>query len=208
MALGLESVYGGDDHQVGSDGLTKKERKLRQNSIAYDKMVDETALKQITTMDLADFNEQGRVAANSSNTNTIKSRNAAAALSGTNPSRYRALPASLSRARGASVFPSQNPTNTAHSAAVARSRTTLGYSRGRNVSTSLNQKAPSPSTTTTKLSPQIYMDIYGPPPLGSEMWIRCKTAGCFDDEANDSANGEELPTLGEGEEADNFQLVL
>lgn len=234
MALGLESVYG--DSEIGSDGLTNKERQFQRDSVAYDKMVDETTLKQFSTISLSDFNEHdvdengelvNKVAP--ANASTIQSRNAAAALSGAHSSsRVRARPASSvrrPRARLDSVFlpshkpkaPPANPVpdTTRSSSAVARSRTTLGYFKGRNVATTLNRRAPGVSTKQAScagnLSPQTYMDLCGPPPLGSEMWIRCKTAGCLDDEAKGSESAEhdtELPLLGEDEDAQSFQLAL
>ena len=242
MALGLESVYG--DNEVGSDGLTKKERKFREDSIAYDRMVDETTLKQITSMNLSDFNESDGLTESTtsdglrergnddksrmtklqsrptSGTSTIQARNAAAALSGSSSARVK--PSSMirqQRPRVTSVFPSQkprdrgNPPDMAHSAAVARSRSTLGYSKGRNVSSAMNQRAPrmkkQVNSSSQNISPESYVDLYGPPPLGSEMWIRCKAVGCFDEvNGQDNVNEENLPTLEEDEEAQNFQLTL
>lgn len=99
-----------------------------------------------------------------------------------------------------------------HSAAVANSKTTVGYAKGREVSTRLHGK---PSTIAKQpapkniLSPDTYMQLYGTPPFGSEMWLRCKAAGCFDDEQNQpEIIPETLPTFDEDDEALNFQLAL
>lgn len=242
MALGLESVYG--DNEMGSDGLTKRERKFKEDSIAFDKMMDEMMLKQIASVSLADFNDreefeepimrgvrlsrskERRVNLNASSrptssASTIRSRDAASALSWTKPSTVRTRPTSvrLPKPRMTSpLFSSKrtraptNPSTMRHTAAVASSKTTLGYSRGRSVSNALRGMAPQPKKQTTSkdiLSPETYMELYGPPPFGSNMWIRCKTAGCFDEESNqDDGSDEALPTFGEDEEAQNFQLTL
>lgn len=246
MALGLESVYG--DNEVGSDGLTKKQRKYKEDSIAYDRMMDEIILKQVASVSFSDFydhddfggsvveeipasrNGEGRVENRinhnvpqtrpASSASTIRSRQAAAALSGAKPSSIRARPASaqLLKPKTSALFPSEhtrapsNPSTMRHTAAVASSRTTVGYSRGRSMASALHGKvsvAKKQTTSTEALSPEAYMRLYGPPPFGSEMWIRCKAAGCFDEESNrEAANEEDLPTFGEDEEAENFQLTL
>lgn len=126
-----------------------------------------------------------------------------------------------------------NPSSMRHAAATASSRTTVGYSRGRRVSSNLRQKTAinnkqqsssinssrSSQTTSLKsssnpadiLSPARYMELYGSPPFGSEMWSRCKAAGLFDsdDTADAFIHEEEIPSFPvEDEEAANFQLTL
>lgn len=252
MALGMESVYG--DNEVGSDGLTRKGRKFQKDSIAYDKMIDEMTMKEFANVSISDFDdgkrldelftgrgtqqqhriEERRTTANTkrtrpviSNNNipTVKSRDAAAALSGAKPASIRARPAPvrLPRTRVAPSATSSskkdrlptNPSTMRNTAAVANSRTTLGYSKGRRVSSVLHGTAPQAKKQTilptANLSPKRYMELYGSPPLGSEMWIRCKTAGCFDDDDSQENQGNEaaLPTFNEeDEEAQNFQLTL
>ena len=86
------------------------------------------------------------------------------------------------------------------------SNTTVGYSKGRSVSSTLRENELSAKTP---LSPETYMKLYGLPPLGSEMWTRCKAAGCFDTEENAGQELQEcLPAFAEDEEAESFQLTL
>ncbi|PGH11486.1 hypothetical protein AJ79_04861 [Helicocarpus griseus UAMH5409] len=107
-----------------------------------------------------------------------------------------------------------NPSPMRHAAATASSRTTLGYSKGRRVSSNLRQKAPDTKQTKSDiLSPEKYVELYGTPPFGSEMWSRCKAAGMFDsdggiDAAADDFEEEIPPFPEEDEESANFQLTL
>lgn len=97
-------------------------------------------------------------------------------------------------------------------AATVTSNTTVGYSKGRSVSSTLRETASAQKAAHSEalLSPETYMQLYGKPPLDSEMRIRCKAAGCFDTEESASYQEleEQLPTFEEDEEADNFQLTL
>ncbi|GFF52092.1 hypothetical protein IFM58399_09237 [Aspergillus lentulus] len=240
LALGLESVYG--DNQVGEDGLTKRQRKFQEDSIAFDKKVDEMILKQLEEIGFEDKTEldppsephveevpkrrlEMRRAKSTmtkpkytSNISTVRAHNAVAALSRVEPSGARARPAAMSKPKprvASSLLTSRRPrvpsnlSSMRHAAATANSKTTLGYSKGRTVSSRLHGK---PSTTPERsvLSPETYIELYGMPPLGSEMWYRCKAAGCFDSEEDRLAAKAErnLPTFGEDEEAQNFQLTL
>ena len=89
------------------------------------------------------------------------------------------------------------PTNAStmrHKAAVSTSRTTLGYAKGRSASASLrkttlpnvdqvtNPEAEVPDVT---LAPAVYIERYGNPRIGSEMWAKCLALGCFDDIAEE-----------------------
>lgn len=152
-----------------------------------------------------------------SNVPTSRARDAAAALSASEPSVPRTRATSRPRI-SSSIYTSKkprapaNPSSMRHSAAVANSKSTVGYSKGREVSTRLHGR---PSTTAKHpapkniLSPDTYMQLYGPPPFGSEMWLRCKAAGCFDDEeAQPETSLETLRTFDEDDEALNFQLTL
>nr|KMM69656.1 hypothetical protein CPAG_05970 [Coccidioides posadasii RMSCC 3488] len=113
-----------------------------------------------------------------------------------------------------STVPS-NPSSMKHTAAVVTSRTTLGYAKGRGVSSALRGRASKEevkkvSSTKSIISPDKYMELYGPPPFGTEMWLRCKTAGLFDTEDVDQAILDEIPPsfYQEDEETANFQLTL
>lgn len=235
MALGLESVYG--DNEVGPDGLTKRQRRFQENSIACDKMVDEEIMSQLESIrfndsggeaeepyrERAKSSSQNRHKANmgkqrhASNVSTVKSRDAAAALSAAQPTAGRSRPAPVPKPRVASSLlgsrkprVSTNPSSMRPTAAVAGSRTTVGYSKGRNVSSKLQGKVSTAKEPAKKeiLSPATYLQLYGPPPFGSEMWIRCKVAGCFDESEPDTGEAEEGIGLYEDEEEQNFQLAL
>lgn len=98
-----------------------------------------------------------------------------------------------------------------NTAASVNSRTTVGYSKGRSVSSTLREKQSQTqkSLSSEVLSPETYMQLYGPPPLDSEMWTRCKAAGCFDAPDEITREPEEsLPTFDEDDEAQSFQLTL
>ncbi|OJJ42954.1 hypothetical protein ASPZODRAFT_136821 [Penicilliopsis zonata CBS 506.65] len=247
LALGLEKTY------AGSRSLTKGERKLREDSAAYDKMVDEMIMKSLETINFeeSDFPDQvegevvkeemakeatksrrGAKAANikptvTSKVSTVKLRDAATALSGVKPissttssrppsSGHTSRPASRP---GSSLLASRrirtptptNPSSMRHSAATASSKTTVGYAKGRTMSSKLHSSfgdANKQPTTRTAISPRMYMQLYGPPALGSDMWRRCKAAGCFEDENRElEAEVAALHTL-EDEETENFQLTL
>lgn len=158
---------------------------------------------------------------------TVKSRNAAKALAQkpqtTCQPKAKPQPRAASKPGITSALNSRkktptpsNPSAMRHTAAVVNSKNTVGYSQGRNVSSALGLQ---PSKTRQKkndtssnsiLSPEKYMELHGEPPFGSEMWSRCKAAGCFDPELNDA---EELlesipPVYEEDEETANFQLTL
>ncbi|CAG8198651.1 unnamed protein product [Penicillium salamii] len=233
-ALGLESVYG--KQQIGSDGLTAKQRKFKQDSAACDKMVDEMILKQLENVGFEGTGERESVKSRkpqalplknpstvrqTRSVSTLRAREAAAALSGSQPtSSPRTTPtptprmASLASSASSLIMPKRharvpsNPSSMRNTAAAATSRTTVGYSKGRSVSSDLREKSQAQKPSTSQaLSPETYMQLYGAPPLDSEMWTRCKAAGCFDTEQDAQEPEEPLPTF-EDEEADDFQLTL
>ncbi|GKZ83612.1 hypothetical protein AnigIFM56816_008707 [Aspergillus niger] len=231
LARGLESVYG--DNEVGPDGLTKRERKFQEDSAACDRMVEEMIRKQVESIGFEETYEtvpaeeppaadatQRRIetrsrtrAANNktkhtSNISTVRARDAAAALSGTQRSIPRTRPAVSAKPRvTSSLFPSKrsreptNPSSMRQTAAAATSQTTVGYSRGREVSSKLHGSTASPTEPEIVpqgiLSPDTYLQPCGTPPLIAD------TIGL------DLENAEEgLPTFDEDEEAQNFQLTL
>lgn len=94
----------------------------------------------------------------------------------------------------------RNPSPMRHAALAATSKTTIGRSKGRVTSAALKKATLQPAAETIKqqqqqrdhtLAPQVYIDRYGVPKVGSEMWIRCKTAGCFDELESSSEREEE-----------------
>ncbi|OGM45599.1 hypothetical protein ABOM_006295 [Aspergillus bombycis] len=236
LALGLETVYG--HTEIGPDGLTKRERKLQEDSIAYDKMIDDMILKQVESIGFeeASDNEQNepcveevpprryetrRTRAMSarekqtSNIPTVRARDAAAALSGTERT-LRPRPVSIPKPKprvASSLFSSRkprtpiNPSSMHHTAAVANSKTTVGYTKGRDVSSKLHGK--SPSTTKGQPIPQgifstdTYVRPSGTPPLETDMVPLAHDVGHL------TANLEDvLPVYEEDEESLNFQLTL
>lgn len=77
-----------------------------------------------------------------------------------------------------------NPSPMRHQAAVAASKTTLGYAKGRSTSASLRKTVlpkKDPESPDTSLPSDVYIERYGVPRLGSDMWIRCNLDGCFDE---------------------------
>lgn len=235
MALGLESTYG--DNEVGQDGLTKRERKYQQDSMEHDQMVDDLILSQIENIGFDETNDKEPLEQDStkekrhieprrvkvpttkakynSTVSSVRARDAAAALSTQEYTAPRTRAASRPRV-SSSTFSTRKPkaptssNSMRHNAAVANSKTTVGYSKGREVSSKLHGRPATSKQSAPKtiLSPDNYLQLYGPPPLGSEMWLRCKAAGCFDEEKTEPEVTEPIPTLDEDEEAEDFQLVL
>lgn len=114
-----------------------------------------------------------------------------------------------------------NPSPMRHNAAIAASKTTMGYSKGRATSATLRKivlpkkdvKTSSNEIPDTSLAPAEYIRRYGVPRVGSEMWIRCRAVGCFDEDngpsleeifAGDRPHG--LDTLLREEAEQDFQL--
>ncbi|KAI1920744.1 hypothetical protein LOZ52_005403 [Ophidiomyces ophidiicola] len=242
FARGWERLYN-DEYDVGEDGLTKKEREWRKDQAVFDKKIDDLILQQVQDMKSLDIQEfpdepcieeleakrlqaMGKTGRQPS---IIQSRTAAKALSKLpRPSvqpKPRVVPTARSRvipsltSKRKAVVPI-NPSPMRHTAAVINSRTTLGYAKGRGVSSALrnqsskeNVKKPPSSTTSSSssiISPERFMQLYGPPAVGTEMWSRCKTAGLFDPVDVDKAIYDEIPpvTYEEDEETANFQLTV
>lgn len=114
-----------------------------------------------------------------------------------------------------------NPSHMRHNAAVAASKTTMGYSKGRAASATLRRSVlPQKEVKTgschdNSLAPAEYIRRYGIPREGSEMWAHCRAAGYFDDDkgpsleeifAGDHPHG--LDTLLREEAEQDFQLTL
>lgn len=163
---------------------------------------------------------------------TLNSKSAAAALSQPKQTAPASKPDSSSKSSLIAAKPTTNlprskknpqPTNPStmrHNAASANSKTTIGHSKGRATSAALRKTA-LPFRDTTKvaevpdatLAPGLYIERYGVPKLGSEQWMRCNAAGCFDEEEadlQDSARGgpNALDDLLREEAEQDFQFVL
>lgn len=82
-----------------------------------------------------------------------------------------------------------NPSPMRHTAAAAASKTTVGYSRGRTASANIRNlhsakdlpTTPQSDIPDTDLPPALYIQRYGVPKIGTEMYMYCKNAGCFDE---------------------------
>ncbi|WEW60027.1 hypothetical protein PRK78_005510 [Emydomyces testavorans] len=246
FARGWERLYN-DEYDIGEDGLSKKEREWRKEQAAYEKRFDELILQQVRDMESLDINEfpdepcieeleakrlqeverkKAEKLKSTRQVSTLQSRTAAKALSHlprpiaqpktrvASTARSRLIPSLTPKIKA--PVPS-NPSSMRHTAAVATSRTTLGYSKGRGVSSTLRNRPSkeavrktSSSSSKTIVSPERYMELYGPPPFGTEMWLRCKMAGLFDsDNVNQAIPDERPPSVfEEDEESANFQLSL
>jgi hypothetical protein len=245
IARGWDTLY--EDYTIGEDGLTRKEREQKEEQVAFDKRMDaiiqaqfdnvellginvrqfpdEPCAEEISRAILGDRTEKQKQAKPKTETGvlTIKSRNAAAALSQQRKPTVPANPKIRTQARiGFPSIPNLQKKSTApnnsssmrHAAATAGSKTTLGYSKGRTVRSTMREK-PSKSDTNQPrckdiLSPAAYMELHGTPPFGSEMWSRCKAAGCFDTDLGETEDYQKalLHCFEEDELAQNFQLTL
>lgn len=162
---------------------------------------------------------------------TLISRAAAATLSqpkiSTTTSRATSKPEfqttkprlNTSLASGAKKAPAPtNPSNMRHTAAVANSKTTMGYAKGRSTSAALRKTVlpeKNRDVPDTSLAPAEYIHRYGVPRLGSEMWFICKRAGCFDEDEGPSLeeifagdNPNALDKLIREEAEQDFQLIF
>ncbi|KAL8724707.1 MAG: hypothetical protein Q9166_007795 [cf. Caloplaca sp. 2 TL-2023] len=91
--------------------------------------------------------------------------------------------------RGKRTPPPTNPSEMRHAAAVAASKSTMGYSKGRATSAVI-RKAVLPDKENQvpevvpnyNLEPAAFIKRYGVPRYGSEKWLECKIAGCFDED--------------------------
>lgn len=110
-----------------------------------------------------------------------------------------------------------NPSQMRHNAAVAASKTTMGYSKGRAASATLRKtvlpkkdaKTGSDENHDTSLAPADYIGRYG------EMSAHCRAAGCFDEDKGPSLeeifagdNPDGLNTLLREEAEQDFQLTF
>ncbi|KAL9612416.1 MAG: hypothetical protein Q9204_008962 [Flavoplaca sp. TL-2023a] len=115
----------------------------------------------------------------------------------------RSLPI-LSRNR--KTPPPTNPSEMRHAAAVATSKTTMGYSKGRATSATMRKTVlPGKENLVPEvvpdysLPPGAFIKRYGVPRYGSEKWLECKIAGCFDEDY--------VEDLGEAVTAENDDVV-
>lgn len=237
MTRGWQKIY--DHGDIGEDGLTDRQRKFQEQMIASEKEIDEIIQKQVDDIDLKKLfledkyeplfeaisskaykteHARSSSAMLPTRASTLKARNAAAALSRPGSSatvRSDTVRSSSAAAKARKTpTPQANVSNARHAVATASSRTTVGYSRGRSVSSALPNKPTAAGKKTSQpkaiVSPEMYVQLYGAPPVGSEMWARCEEAGCLPEQDVVPISDEEigLPLFEEDEETLNFQLTL
>ena len=128
------------------------------------------------------------------------------------------LPSSLVTSRKKTPPPT-NPSPMRHTAATAASKTTVGYSKGRATSATLrktvipqksDKRAAGPEIPDVTLAPAIYIQRHGVPPFGSDMWVRCRDTGCFDEDDSweESWNRRNSRDLFLEEAEQEFELTL
>ncbi|MCJ1414697.1 hypothetical protein MMC32_001024 [Xylographa parallela] len=128
------------------------------------------------------------------------------------PASRNRIPFSQVTSRKQAPTPS-NPSSMRHTAATVASRNTMGYSKGRVTSASIRTavmfKDPK-DIPDTSLSPALFMEKYGMPSIGSEMYLRCKQAGCFkeDDKADEIRGAERLEALWREQVEEEFEFTL
>ena len=175
---------------------------LCKDTIEARKIAEEQYRKTIAAIDAEDESRPMKPAS-SDGPSALKSKAAAAVLSQPKTSTYRPKVASKSGAPAAKPRfntslvsrPKQAPAlNTSssmrHNAAVAASKSTVGYAKGRAVVTNLRKAGLPDRDPKTKenevpdesLCPAEYIERYGEPKVGSDMWFLCKQTGCFDKE--------------------------
>lgn len=245
---------------MDADGLTIKQRKEKELDDAYNKHIDELIQAQIDSIGTLELEggdgAKGQVEESmpvsraatkpeqsERTVSTLRSKSAARALAmdpkGSVRTRCSPRLAAKAAAKAAAATTTiqkktiepANPSPMRHTAAVASSRSTLGYSKGREALAALkeetgktksssktskptNKKKGEKENETDSLSPELYMQLYGPPAFGTEMWSRCEIAGYFDDEAKTTEEllGIDSPNVDdafvEDEESANFQLFI
>jgi len=210
-------------HVECPDGLCKDTMQAREAAEKqYQKTIAEIDAETVSTM---------KKPAPMSRPSTLKSKSAAAALSQSKASASAPKASSKpfapsAKSRLSTTLVSRPPRNPAptnpspmrHTAAVAASKTTMGYAKGRSTSATLRTTIlpkKDSEVPDTSLPPAEYISRYGVPRLGSEMWLTCKRAGCFDDDegpsleeifAGDHPHG--LDALLREEAEQDFQLTF
>jgi hypothetical protein len=163
-------------------------------------------------------------ARNTRSVSTIKSRNAASALSQPPTStlarpRTNAVPKprAVSSLLGSkkSAPPPSNQSTMRHTAATVGSRSTLGYSKGRSVSSTVPGKSLKPYTDKPPQSPilsqEMFKDPGKPAPIAFDFNSRRNIPSEIkpeDDDTLDEMPVDTLPTYEEDEETASFQLTL
>lgn len=114
--------------------------------------------------------------------------------------------------RGKKTPPPTNPSAMRHTAAVAASKTTMGYRKGRATSATMRTTTVLPGKENRmpevmpdySLAPAAFIKRYGTPRYGSEKWLECKMAGCFDEDEGEKL-GEAVTAENDAAIADYFR---
>lgn len=195
--------------EVGEDGMTESQRKFKEMGDKALRDFDKKFLRE-TEEELRAERPKKPAATNSTvkHPSTIKARRAANALSKPKPAHGVAKPTAASTAKSklpsSLAVPKKKPlkvvsTPTHHAAALADSNTTLGYSKGRNVS--------------KELRPSVIRK--NPPPASQsqedcDLQANFENLGILDDlfMPPDEEYNESVLLFNDDEEADNFQLPM
>ena len=194
MFRGWQELYG---PPVGPDGLTDSQRELearlaRETEEAQRKLdaqINDDSSYHIDPEAEADREVerliQSHFAGKKSQVETTKAKAAAFALHAPVAGRLtKPTLASQQRSKVPPVKtkkPTPQPTNPSpmrHAALAATSKTTVGYSKGRNVSNKLSSHITNPNNKPSSvkgqddMSPIQFRTLFGEPPVGSRMWYR------------------------------------
>lgn len=205
-----------DEHGVSLEERKAEEAHARMLQATEDKFRQDMA--QPWPMDQDDDIVDAMIAAGprkdlnqSSNVDTVRARGAISALSSqpstglpsaatkqTASSMQKRKPSSSILGRKRNAPAPTNPSPMRHTAAVAASKTTIGYSKGRSVSSVLPEKSTQALRDTSgkidqsKIHPIEFRKLYGEPPIGSKMWDRLRDHGLFDSDDEEAGDADDL----------------
>ncbi|KAF7514161.1 hypothetical protein GJ744_004486 [Endocarpon pusillum] len=204
-----------DEHGISLTERKKEEAHARLLQQMENKLREEMA-KPWSMEDDEDKTVDAMIAAGpkkimhrSSNVDTIRAKGAVSALASQPQPRLPSAAtmetaSSMQKKKSAFALPGKktplqpiNPSHMRHNAAVAASKTTMGYSKGRHVSSILpGKQAPAPKSTAkidqSKIHPLEFRELYGEPPAGSMMWHRFMQHGLFDNDGDDDEVEDDL----------------
>lgn len=208
LCAGYSDVY---DVPRDEHGVSLRERKEEETHARMLQQIEDKLREEIAKpwpLDDEDDIVEATIAAghrttlnNSSNIATARAKGAISALSSRPQTRLPSVatketassiqkkkPSSSLAATKTSILQPTNQHPMRHNAAVAASKTTIGYSKGRNVSANFPQKTVRalPGDTgkidQSKIDPGEFRELYGERPVGSKMWYRFREHGIFDEE--------------------------
>ncbi|KAL9026757.1 MAG: hypothetical protein Q9196_004627 [Gyalolechia fulgens] len=188
-----------------------------KQSIARRKEAQKTYKKTMAALE-SKYLSKAKKAPERKGPNLTTSKAAATAL---NPQRFATMTNSPTKpsapvikaasvsARGKKTAAPTQSSKMRHATATAASRTTIGYSKGRVASAGMRRSVlPGKENQNIdivpnySLAPTLFIQKYGVPRYGSEKWLECKLAGCFDEEKKDPNED-----LGDTVSAENDKLA-